>query len=102
MVVIGPYRAQSELRRHRRKPINYSASIISADGAPPRRCALRDVSESGARLIFETDAAVPDEFVLLLSTNGNTRRHCRAVWRAELEMGVTFLRDTPGRPTFAT
>jgi hypothetical protein len=102
MVVIGSYRTHAELRRHRRKQINYSASIISADGSPPRRCALRDVSESGARLIFETDEATPDEFILLLSANGSTRRHGRAVWRAELEMGVTFLREAPHKPTRAT
>lgn len=95
MVVIGPYRAHSELRRHRRRQVNYAASVLFADGSAPRRCGLRDVSESGARLLFENDDPVPDEFVLLLSTNGNSRRHCRVIWRAALEMGVSFVRDTP-------
>ena len=38
---------------------------------------MSDVSKSGAKLMLEGDGEVPDQFMLLLSADGKTRRKCR-------------------------
>jgi hypothetical protein len=82
---------QTDLRKHPRRPFNYAATILVDASAPPRPCRLADVSHSGARLVLDKDEELPDRFVLLLTNNGGTRRHCRMVWRMGTTLGVEFL-----------
>jgi hypothetical protein len=45
---------------------------------------------AGARLNLKDGVELPDTFVLLLTPNGATRRHCRVMWRDGLTLGVKF------------
>ena len=74
-----------------RKRLYYPASIVISDRLPTRRCILRDVGTSGARLSAETIQDVPDKVTLLLSTDGNVFRLCQTEWRFDNQTGVRFL-----------
>jgi len=45
------------------------------------------------QLAVANPEALPDEFVLALSSDGAARRRCRVTWRAEDSIGVEFLKD---------
>jgi hypothetical protein len=89
MVVVGNYRSRAELRRKPRRPFHYNAAVLTEDNQL-HRCAIADVSETGARIQLETDWELPERFLLLLTRGGGTRRLCRKVWRDGLMVGVEF------------
>lgn len=77
-------------RVHRRYTINRIAKFQADAGTLPRDCMITDISKQGARL-FADGVDVPDQFHLLISGEGGTRRECRVVWRLGGEIGVTFV-----------
>jgi hypothetical protein len=93
MVVIGNYRNRTELRKKPRRHFHYTARIVTDQESPPIGCSIADISESGARLALAADETLPDKFVLLLTADGRTQRHCRVVWRDGLTVGVEFPQD---------
>jgi PilZ domain-containing protein len=90
MVVVGNYRNRAELRKKTRRQFHYNAKILKDKDSPPFACAISDISDSGARLSLENDVELPDTFILLLTPNGDARRHCRVIWRDGLTLGVKF------------
>jgi hypothetical protein len=54
---------------------------------------MSDVSAGGARLTLQTPDKLPDQFLLLLSRDGQLLRRCRLVWQSENTAGVRFARD---------
>ena len=90
MVVVGSFRKRAELRKKPRRRFRLSAKLLTAGNKLLRSCSISDISESGARIVLESDYELPDHFVLLLSARGSPRRNCRVVWRAGLIVGVEF------------
>lgn len=90
MVVVGNYRNRAELRKKPRRQFHYGARILVDKDSSPLVCSISDVSDSGARLTLENAVELPDTFVLLLTPNGDARRHCRVIWRDGLTLGVKF------------
>jgi PilZ domain len=86
-----------EHRRSARRNVHHGARMIRADGTVLGTCIMADLSATGARLQVQQAAALPDEFLLLLSHTGQLRRKCSVAWRAETEVGVKFLADSPSR-----
>jgi PilZ domain len=80
---------RSELRKKPRRQFHYHARIL-IQGDKPFACAISDISETGARIQLEDERELPDRFILLLTPNGDARRHCRMVWRHGLFVGVEF------------
>lgn len=76
-------------RKAKRRSVRYSAWLRLADGAQAA-CVLSDISETGARIMVDDSALVPDKFVLILSANGAARRSCAVVWRRQQQIGVKF------------
>ena len=69
-------------------------------GAWTRDCLVMDISDGGVRLNAK-GLDVPDEFVLLLSTDGVVReRMCKVAWRSGDEVGAEFV-VAARRPHFA-
>ena len=91
MVDTGSLRQQAELRKHKRQPLHYPAWIFLAPDRKPLECMMSDVSKSGAKIMFSGDDEIPDQFMLLLSADGKTRRKCRVAWREAKRLGVEFL-----------
>jgi hypothetical protein len=90
MVVVGNFRNRAELRRKPRRQFHYNASVLLDGKSPPQRCAIADISATGARIVLEAECELPERFLLLLTPSGEARRHCRLVWRDGLAAGVEF------------
>lgn len=52
-------------------------------------CALKDISQKGARLKIDATTVPPSDFTLIVEIEG-TEVDCTAVWRRGRELGVTF------------
>jgi hypothetical protein len=59
-------------------------------------CLVRNMSQNGAKLVFEGTVLLPGEFDLTLPQKGENRR-ARIVWREQDEAGVTFLQAGGGQ-----
>jgi len=59
--------ARSELRaKSRRHSITMPAFLIDATTSP-RPCSISDISETGARIMLESECELPERFILLLT-----------------------------------
>src|SRR5476649_2274080 len=78
-------------RKAPRRPISYTAWIqLGPDEL--HGCVLSDISEHGARIDVDETKPIPDDFTLMLSSNGSAHRKCKVVWRKPRNIGVTFER----------
>jgi hypothetical protein len=68
---------------------NHSSSVVD--------CTVRDMSETGARLVFKNASTVPDDFRFLL-TQENTIRDAKVMWRKGELVGIKFLSDAVRAP----
>src|SRR5437660_1006082 len=53
-------------------------------------CLVRNMSQNGAKLVFEGAVLLPGEFEFALPQKGESRR-ARVVWRQQVEAGISFL-----------
>ncbi|MBI3704512.1 MAG: PilZ domain-containing protein [Rhizobiales bacterium] len=79
-----------ERRKSARQIIQLNAIIERAPNLLPLSCLIVDMSVMGAR-ISTSNAALPNEFTLLLSRDGPVRRNCKVVWRHDFTVGVQFM-----------
>ena len=84
-----------ERRKGKRSRSLLGARIVFNNRASTFDCTVRNISETGARLVFGGPVSAPDEFDLVISQKERTYR-CRIAWRNANEMGVTFL-DAPAQ-----
>jgi hypothetical protein len=77
----------AERRVNWRKRILKGAFISFSEKAPKLECTVRDYTSAGANLHVSTTFGLPHQFELVM--NG-IRRHCRAQWRTDNKIGVTF------------
>jgi len=84
-------RGRAELRKKRRRPFQYDAKIVTELRKPARSCKIADISQTGARLVLDSEDGLPDRFFLLLSQNGAARRNCRIIWQDGATAGVEFV-----------
>lgn len=81
-----------EKRTAKRQPLRYTA-WVALTAEQRHGCVVSDVSESGARIDVQDSTALPDHFVLMLTSNGSARRFCRVMWRKPNQVGVQFTRN---------
>jgi hypothetical protein len=55
------------------------------------RCAVKDVSLTGAMLVFPDDIVLPGELIMSIGERPGTVRRCKVVWQDGRAAGVTFL-----------
>jgi hypothetical protein len=85
--------------QHRRKAERvifqkgFDVHMMAIDGTWRRACLLKDVSESGARLIVESsiEGLSLKEFFLLLSSSGLAYRRCELAWVNGDQIGANFI-----------
>lgn len=82
-----------ERRKSARQAIQLNAIIERAPNLLPLSCLIVDMSVAGAR-ISAPNAALPNDFTLLLSRDGPVRRNCKVVWRRDFTVGVQFVHPT--------
>ena len=85
----------TEHRTSPRRYVRQCGVICNSDGAIVSKCMMADVSATGAKLILQGPTEVPDEFILVLSSTGKVRRHCKVVRRSETVIGVIFVFTSP-------
>ncbi len=79
-------------RRHR---VLKDGKIITLNNWSVVDCCVKDWSDTGAKLKCADQAAVPNDFRLVLP-HDNTIRDARVVWRREELLGVVF--TSPAKP----
>lgn len=82
--------------RLRKVQLHLPARIDYGRGTRPLHCIVSDLSETGARMTLAKDSRLPEEFVLVLTADGRSRRRCRILRRDRLEVSVRFLPDKSG------
>ena len=75
------------------------AWVVGDKDQTPIAVVLLNISKSGANLLAED--AVPAEFTLYLTRDGQVQRRCRVVWRSDESIGVSIIPDRK-RPRTAT
>lgn len=85
--------AKAEKRRTPRRRALKGGQISFRERSAAIDCTIRDVSETGARLIVESPIGVPENFDLVQV--GATARFCRVVWRKATQIGIEFLDGAP-------
>ena len=80
-----------EQRRSFRYSTRYRAWIEFDDHTSPLSCTLLDVSEGGARIEVASPHRLPEEFSLILAEDAANVRRCRIIWRADNEIGISYL-----------
>jgi hypothetical protein len=70
-----------------RKRVLKNAQIVLSDKAPKLDCAVRNLSAMGACLQVSTTYGIPVNFDVVIE---GVQRPCRAIWRTDNKIGVTF------------
>jgi hypothetical protein len=78
-----------ERRTAVRRKVDRLAKVQACVGTSPSDCRLVDISDAGVRLRAQ-NLEIPDEFVLLLSSDEKENRACQVVWRLGFEIGAKF------------
>jgi hypothetical protein len=80
----------SERRRTERMRV-FNAAAVTAGPGRALECSVRNMSSSGACLVFvQRQTALPSEFSLEMEP-GSARRSCRLVWQSAYRVGVQFV-----------
>jgi len=77
-------------RRADRKRVLRGGKIILGNLMSTFECKLRNVSDTGALLMVNNAANIPDEFYLAIDFQPG-RRPCHVAWRKMNQLGVQFL-----------
>jgi GGDEF domain-containing protein len=83
---------KEERRGGARKPVHKRAKFFLDHLNASVECIILDVSRSGARIRVNDSLALPDEFDLLLTYQGE-RQRVRLRWRRQKEIGVEFVKQ---------
>jgi len=79
-------------RKRRRRRVLFSGFIYVPETHSPFNCSIKDVSETGAKIIIKTEALVPSTFQLVNVTN-QTAFEVQCVRRSGRELGLKILRS---------
>ena len=85
-------RPSSDLRTAKRSRSLLGGKVVFNGRRSTLDCTLRDLSESGAKLIFSAHVPIPEEFDLEVPQKGRTHR-ARIMWRTADSCGVRFIED---------
>ena len=77
-------------RQTPRRTVNLPVQMGAHEGAPLRDCLMLNISDTGAKLQFDSTEEIPDRFIVLLTSRGYPRRHCQVKWRNGNKVGVEF------------
>ncbi len=80
-----------------RQKVLKSGKILVPGNLSVVDCTIRDISESGARLVVGDQMAVPGEFRFVVLMD-NTIRDAKVVWRRGGLIGITFTGEAKRAP----
>ena len=79
-------------KRETRKSMHQSGWITLEGGFAARRCVVRDLSATGARITIDDPNMLPAKLRLAFSRDARTGRSCEVVWRRGKSVGIRFVR----------
>ena len=77
-----------ERRRPRRRAL-LAGLVVHSAGRFSFPCTIKDISESGIRIIFAAGSAVPSQIEVINRSNGIVY-HCDVVWTTSTAAGLKF------------
>jgi hypothetical protein len=80
-----------ERRQSDRISTNRIATIRTEDGLIDEPCIVCNLSEGGAKLVFEEPKKLPTEFILFLRQGSTLGRRCQTIWHVGNKVGVRFV-----------
>ena len=86
-----------ELRITRRKKVLKAGKILVPGNLSVVDCTIRDMSETGARIVVGDQAAVPSEFRLVVPMD-NIMREAVVKWRRGELLGIAFTSEVRRAP----
>jgi PilZ domain len=81
--------SKQDRRKASRKHLRFPAWVESAD-REPLECVVVDMTLKGAQL-RAPNAALPNEFTVLLDNKSSLKRRCRVIWRKGFTVGLEFV-----------
>ena len=90
----------SDRRKDDRRAIDRPCWIDVGPGCDPIRGHLRNISQSGAKLVCESFDKLPDQFVLFFTADGSVGRGCKVVRRVERDIGLHFVGRKVPKPSW--
>jgi hypothetical protein len=78
-----------ERRKHPRRRVLKEGKIVFADGLRVLDCTIRDLSETGAKLLISNTVGLPDHF-LLYEKSAGLLYPASIAWRQPNSVGVEF------------
>ncbi len=89
---------QDESRAAKRLKVLKTGKVIFNKNLAVINCTVRDLSETGAKLVFgDASVVVPDEIKLVLQQD-NTVREAKVMWRKGEAIGVHFTSEARRAP----
>ena len=79
-------------RRSARQRVLKTVKVYRLNGAHAVDCQMRDVSETGARIVIKDQLALPNEFKFVLPSDGSMQT-AKVVWRKGDLAGIVFLSE---------
>ncbi len=80
----------AEKRKNARPRSFKFGTIIYARGLSRRRCIIRDVNATGARLQMNNTAGIPNHFKVV--TDDDQSCYGRVMWRTNEQIGIRFVK----------
>jgi len=88
-----------ERRASERRPTTTAAIIRAVDASFIASCEICNLSEGGAKLLLDEKIRLPEEFMLVLRTDGVIGRQCRKIWHLGQKVGVRFVATMGAAPS---
>ncbi len=82
----------TERRKDHRNRTYLGGKVVFNDRLSVHDCLVRNLSDGGAKLVFDFPTTVPSVFDLVVPRRGESRR-AEVKWRTRLEAGVSFVRS---------
>ena len=80
-----------EKRKKKRLQIGQRVWVDFGPGSRVQPCVLKDMSDSGARLMLLAREPAPYEFTLQFAPDGSVGRRCQLRWQRGTDLGVKFV-----------
>lgn len=81
---------EPERRKSERITTDTPAVVRDLSGTLVANCVVCNLSDGGAKLVFESDVEVPREFSLFIGPVRTLGRRCQTIWRIGNKIGVRF------------
>ncbi len=81
--------APGRKKRAKDRTPTFKTGRVIFSGRSEAPCVIKDLTDSGARIVLEGEAALPPQVTLVIAAIGS-RKEARVIWQADREVGLSF------------